>query len=155
MSIQIYLGDHFRDEPIWDATCFHSYGAYHQLSKTVGPSFALPDGYRRLIGKLIYLIVTHLKLAYAIYTLAQFMHAPQKYHRDAAFRVVRYLKCHLEKESLFLPISHFIFVLIVILIRPAVPLPRVQLLDTLSLWVVLLFFENQETTYCFLLLCRS
>lgn len=47
----------------------------HHLAKTVGPTFAFPNRYRWLIGKLIYLTLTHLELAY-VHTLAQFMQAP-------------------------------------------------------------------------------
>lgn len=45
----------------------------HQLAKTVGPLFAFPELYPRLIGKLIYFTLTFLELAYTLHTLAQFM----------------------------------------------------------------------------------
>lgn len=64
----------------------------HLLSKTVGPVFAFPDRYRRLIGKLIYLALTRPELAYVMHTLAQFMQAPQQHHLDAALCIVCYLK---------------------------------------------------------------
>ncbi|KAI5670896.1 hypothetical protein M9H77_11260 [Catharanthus roseus] len=64
----------------------------HQLAKASGSLFDNPDSYRRLIGKLIYLTLTRPELAYAVHTLAQFMHAPRHAHWDAALRVVRYLK---------------------------------------------------------------
>ncbi|KAI5678315.1 hypothetical protein M9H77_09265 [Catharanthus roseus] len=62
------------------------------LAKASGSLFDNPDRYRRLIGKLIYLTLTRPELAYAVHTLAQFMHAPRHAHWDAAIRVVRYLK---------------------------------------------------------------
>ncbi|KAI5648573.1 hypothetical protein M9H77_34578 [Catharanthus roseus] len=64
----------------------------HQLAKASGSLFDNPDRYRRLIGKLIYLTLTRPELAYAVHTLAQFMHTPRHAHWDAAIRVVRYLK---------------------------------------------------------------
>lgn len=42
----------------------------HQLAKTVGPSFSLPDHSQRLIDKLIYLTLTHPELGYVVHTLA-------------------------------------------------------------------------------------
>ena len=48
--------------------------------------------YRRLIGKLIYLTITHPKLAYAVHILSQFMQEPKAAHMDAAKQVLRYLK---------------------------------------------------------------
>lgn len=49
-------------------------------------------GYQKLIGKLLYLIVTRPYISYTVQTLSQFMQALKKSHMDATFRVVRYLK---------------------------------------------------------------
>nr|XP_016459847.1 PREDICTED: uncharacterized mitochondrial protein AtMg00810-like [Nicotiana tabacum] len=49
-------------------------------------------GYQKLIGKLLYLIVTRPDISYAVQNLSQFMQAPKKSHIDAAIRVVTYLK---------------------------------------------------------------
>lgn len=54
------------------------------LAKTVGLTFALPDHYRQLIGKLIYLALTRPKLAYVLHSLAKFMQALQQHHWDVA-----------------------------------------------------------------------
>lgn len=64
----------------------------HQLAKAVGACFAFPDQYYRLIGKLIYLTITRLNLAYTVYTLTQLMQKPCVEHWTAALRAVRFLK---------------------------------------------------------------
>lgn len=71
----------------------------HHLAKTVDLTFVFPDRYWRFIGKLIYLALTRLELAYVVHELAyvvhilaQFMQAPQQQHCDAAFCMLCYLK---------------------------------------------------------------
>ncbi|XP_056683819.1 uncharacterized mitochondrial protein AtMg00810-like isoform X2 [Spinacia oleracea] len=51
-----------------------------------------PEAYRRLVGRLVYLVVTLPDLAYSVYILSQFMQEPRVDHWDATLRVVRYLK---------------------------------------------------------------
>lgn len=51
-----------------------------------------PDQYMRLIGKLIYLIITRPDIAYSVQVLSQFMNAPTESHINAALHVLRYLK---------------------------------------------------------------
>jgi len=51
-----------------------------------------PVRYRRLVGKLIYLTITRLEIAYTVNTLSQFMQDPQRHHLDVAYRLLRYLK---------------------------------------------------------------
>ena len=48
----------------------------HRLAFVKGNSCAHPDQYHRLVGRLVYLSVTHPKLSYAIHTLAQFLSDP-------------------------------------------------------------------------------
>lgn len=48
--------------------------------------------YQRLIGKLLYLTMTRLDIAFAIQTLSQFLQQLKKLHWEAALRVVRYVK---------------------------------------------------------------
>ena len=64
----------------------------HNLALTDGPFLDDPKRYRRLVGRLIYLSATRPELSYAVHVLAQFMQQPREAHRDAALRVVRYLK---------------------------------------------------------------
>jgi hypothetical protein len=54
----------------------------------------LPDigMYQRLIGKLIYLTVTRLDIAFAMSVVSQFMHAPRTSHLVTIERILRYLK---------------------------------------------------------------
>lgn len=49
-------------------------------------------GYRRLVGRLIYLAVTRPDLPYSVHVFSQFMKKPKQAHWEAALRVVRYLK---------------------------------------------------------------
>ena len=48
--------------------------------------------YRRLLGKLIYLTVTHPDITYAISVLSQFMHEPHMVHWEGALLVLVYIK---------------------------------------------------------------
>ncbi|XP_019251431.1 PREDICTED: uncharacterized protein LOC109230381 [Nicotiana attenuata] len=51
-----------------------------------------PCQYQRLIGRLLYLTMTRIDIAYAVQVLSQIMHKPKQSHLKAAHRVVRYLK---------------------------------------------------------------
>lgn len=65
---------------------------HHHLT-TEGDDFHEdPEGYRRLVGRLVYLTITRPELSYIVHVLAQFMHQPLKKHWYGALRVVRYLK---------------------------------------------------------------
>ena len=48
--------------------------------------------YQRLVGKLMYATITRPDISYAVQTLSQFMQHPKRSHKEAAIRVVRYLK---------------------------------------------------------------
>ncbi|MCH82043.1 retrovirus-related pol polyprotein from transposon TNT 1-94, partial [Trifolium medium] len=50
------------------------------------------EGYRRLVGKLLYLTTTRPDIAFATQQLSQFLSAPTITHYETACRVVRYLK---------------------------------------------------------------
>ncbi|XP_019055191.1 PREDICTED: uncharacterized protein LOC109115501 [Nelumbo nucifera] len=56
------------------------------------PLLPAPSQYRRLVGRLVYLIVTRLDLCYSVNILSQFMHQPRQEHMDAAMKIVRYLR---------------------------------------------------------------
>ena len=75
-----------------------------QLSSTQGDLLAAAESssYRRLIGRLIYLTNTRLDIAFSVNKLSQFVSAPTTIHRQAAFRILRYLK-NAPGRGLFLP----------------------------------------------------
>ena len=64
----------------------------HHLGRANGALFKDLESYRRLVGRLIYLVVTRPDLAYAVHILSQFLNEPRQEHWDGALRVVRYLK---------------------------------------------------------------
>ncbi|XP_019092352.1 PREDICTED: uncharacterized protein LOC109129155 [Camelina sativa] len=64
----------------------------HGLAKDDGPLPLDPKRYRRLVGRLLYLLHTRLELCYSVHVLSQFMKTPREAHWDAALRVVRFLK---------------------------------------------------------------
>ncbi|XP_048497867.1 uncharacterized protein LOC125496452 [Beta vulgaris subsp. vulgaris] len=64
----------------------------HQFGRDDGPLLDDPEPCRRLMGRLIYLVVTRPDLTYVVHVLSQFMHAPTQHHLDGAHRIVRYLK---------------------------------------------------------------
>uniref|UniRef100_A0A3Q7GEW2 Reverse transcriptase Ty1/copia-type domain-containing protein n=1 Tax=Solanum lycopersicum TaxID=4081 RepID=A0A3Q7GEW2_SOLLC len=48
--------------------------------------------YQRLVGKMLYLTMTMLDIAYSVQTLSQFLQNPKKSPWEAALRVMRYIK---------------------------------------------------------------
>uniref|UniRef100_A0A3Q7HBJ2 Helicase ATP-binding domain-containing protein n=1 Tax=Solanum lycopersicum TaxID=4081 RepID=A0A3Q7HBJ2_SOLLC len=48
--------------------------------------------YQRLIGRLFYLTMTRLDIAFMVQVLSQFMHSPKTSHMEASIRVVKYIK---------------------------------------------------------------
>lgn len=64
----------------------------HQLALNDGPLLSDPKPYRRLVGRLLYLLHTRPELSYSVHVLSQFMQAPREAHWAAALRVVRFLK---------------------------------------------------------------
>ncbi|KAF5477194.1 hypothetical protein F2P56_003861 [Juglans regia] len=63
-----------------------------KLTDCDGSLLTDPSAYRRLVGCLIYLTITHPDIVFAVNILSQFMHAPRDPHMQAAIRVLRYLK---------------------------------------------------------------
>jgi Reverse transcriptase (RNA-dependent DNA polymerase) len=51
-----------------------------------------PEKYRRLVGKLNYLIVMRLDITYPVSVVSQFMSTLHTTHCDATIRILRYLK---------------------------------------------------------------
>lgn len=75
-----------------------------KLSVTDTNLYEDPSGYRRLVGRLLYLTITRLELAYSIQVLSQFLAKPTISHHQAATRVLRYLKA-IPGQGLFFPTS--------------------------------------------------
>lgn len=65
---------------------------HHQLATVDSPFLLDPKKYRRLLGRLIYLLNTRPELCYGVHVLSQFMQTPKEAHWEAALRVVRFLK---------------------------------------------------------------
>ena len=65
---------------------------YHQLTAEDTPLLADPKQYCRLVGRLVYLMITRPELCYTIHLLSQFMQQPREAHWNAALRVIRFLK---------------------------------------------------------------
>nr|XP_016434382.1 PREDICTED: uncharacterized mitochondrial protein AtMg00810-like [Nicotiana tabacum] len=49
------------------------------------------EKYQRLIGKLLYLTLTRLDIAFSVQTLSQFLQEPKQSHWEATLRIVRYV----------------------------------------------------------------
>ena len=77
----------------------------------IDPNVKLGDGgdsppvnhyqYQQVVGKLIYLTHNRPDISFAVHLLSQFMHAPHEIHRQAAHRVLAYLKGCSGKGLLF------------------------------------------------------
>ncbi|KAG7578881.1 Reverse transcriptase RNA-dependent DNA polymerase [Arabidopsis thaliana x Arabidopsis arenosa] len=64
----------------------------HKLELNTSELLSHPEEYRRLVGRLIYLLTTRPELSYSVHILSMFMQSPRIDHWNAALRVVRYLK---------------------------------------------------------------
>lgn len=73
----------------------------HKLAKSESAFLTDPEKFRRLTGRLIYLLATRPDLSYSVHILTQFMQKPQEEHWLAALKVVRYLKGTIGQGVLF------------------------------------------------------
>ena len=62
------------------------------LTRIGGKPLSNPSLYRRLVGSLVYLTVTHPDISYTIHQVSQYMSAPRSTHYAAVLRILRYLK---------------------------------------------------------------
>ena len=60
------------------------------------------SAYRRIIGRLLYLVNTRHDISFVVQCLIQFVQAPTKQHHQAAQRVLRYIKSSLVR-GIFYP----------------------------------------------------
>jgi len=51
-----------------------------------------PEQYRRLVGKLNYLTVTHPDISFAVTMVSQFLNSPCEDHWNAVIRILKYIK---------------------------------------------------------------
>ena len=62
------------------------------LTPTRGKPLSNASLYRRLVGSLVYFIVTHPNISYAVHQVSQYLSAPRSTHYAAVLRILRYLK---------------------------------------------------------------
>lgn len=62
-----------------------------RLTKEFGEPLVDPHPYQRMLGKLIYLTVTHPDIVYTVHILTQFMQHPCTSHMKAVIHLLRYL----------------------------------------------------------------
>ena len=60
-----------------------------------------PRRYRRLVGKLNYLTITHPDISFPVSVVSQFLPSPCDGHWDAVIRILRYIKSTLGQGVLY------------------------------------------------------
>lgn len=82
-------------------------GNLSKISASVGTPLLDPRFYQQLVGKLIYLTISLPNLAYVVFVVGQFMHAPTDAHLHAVFRILRYLKAYSGRKLFYMNQSTF------------------------------------------------
>jgi len=72
-----------------------------KLLPNQGEPISDPEQYRRLVGKLNYLIVTRLDISFAVSMVSQFFNSPCEDHWNAVIRILKYIKRSLGKGLLY------------------------------------------------------
>lgn len=78
----------------------------HRLKEDDNERLIDASRYQKLVGRLIYLSLTKLDIAYAVSVISQFMHAPTQAHIEAVYRVLKYLKGCPGKGILYQKYNH-------------------------------------------------
>ncbi|CAL2239821.1 unnamed protein product [Prunus armeniaca] len=79
----------------------------HELGIYVDQVPTNKDRYQRLVGRLIYLSLTRLNIAYVVSIASQFMHSPSKDHMADVMYILSYLKSAPGRSLLFKKNDHF------------------------------------------------
>ena len=77
-----------------------------KLYEDQGQLLSNTERYRRLVGKLNYLTITHPNVSFAVSVLSQYMRDPCLPHWEAVIRIVRYLKLHPGRGLLYKANGH-------------------------------------------------
>ena len=62
------------------------------LTPSGGKPLSNPSLYKRLVGSLVYLIVTHPDISYVVHQVSQYLSAPRSIHYAVVLRILQYLK---------------------------------------------------------------
>ena len=62
------------------------------LTPSGGKPLSNPSLYKRLVGSLVYLIVTHPEISYVVHQVSQYLSAPRSIHYAVVLRILQYLK---------------------------------------------------------------